>query len=57
MQDGINLTSWDKPWPPEIDWLDPYVNLSSLPPDVLDGLFNGFRVTRLANYLSNPDIG
>ena len=47
-----SLISSNKPWPLEIDWLDSYVNLSSLSEDVLEGLFIGFRVTKHAKYLT-----
>ena len=52
-----NLTRWNKPWPPEINWLDFYVNLSSLSEDVLEGLFIGFTVTKHAKYLIQSHTG
>ena len=54
---NINLTTWNKPWRPEIDWLNSYVNLFSLSDDVLQGLFNGYSVTKRSNYLFDPAIG
>ena len=50
-------SSWNKPWPPEIDWLDPYLNLSTLPEGVIDGIKNGFRVTKYAKYFETYKFG
>ena len=47
---NFNLTSWDEPWPREIDWLDKSMNLSTLSKDVLAGLFIGYRATKYAKY-------
>ena len=47
---NINLSSWNKPWPPEIDWLDSYLNFSSLSDGVLQGLFLGYRLSKRENY-------
>ena len=52
-----SLISSNKPWPPEIDWLDSYVNLSSVSEDVLEGLFIGFTVTKHAKYLIQSHTG
>ena len=46
-----NLTLRNKPWPPEIDFFDSYLNLSSFSQDVLDGLFLGYRVSNREEYL------
>ena len=54
---NINLTSWYKPWPPEIDWLDSYVNLSSYHPIVLEGLTVGYRTTIYAKYFTSSEWG
>ena len=50
---NFNQTSWNKPWPREIDWLDKSINLSTLSKDVLSGLFTGYRVTKYAKYYSS----
>ena len=52
-----NITVWDKPWSPEIDWLDSYVNLSSQPPYVLEGLFLGYKVTKHPKYFFQSHTG
>ena len=52
-----NLTTWDKPWRPEIDWLNSYVNLSSFHRIVLYGLTLGYRVTKKSKYFSNSVFG
>ena len=49
-QGNINLTSWNKPWAPELDWLDSYVNLSSHPQSTLDGLFTAYTLTTYSKY-------
>ena len=54
---NFSLATWDKPWPPQIDWLDPFLNLSSLPGDILEGLFNGYRSTEHVQYLADPYTG
>ena len=38
---NFNLTFWNKPWPPEIDWLNSDVNLSTYHPIVLEALAVG----------------
>ena len=57
IQHNINLTIWDKAWPPEIDFLDSYVNLSSYHPIVLDGLTVGHRISKNAKYFANSEWG
>ena len=54
---NINLTTWNKPWPPDIDWLDSYVNLSSLSQDVLDGLFLGYGFSNREDYRFDIESG
>ena len=49
-QQNINLTTWDKPWPPEIDWLNSYINLSRQDQIYLDSLTVGFRTSKSAKY-------
>ena len=56
-EDKINLTSWNKPWPLEIDWLDSYVNLSSFSEDVLEGLFVGYRLSKRKKYFFQGENG
>ena len=50
MQRNFTFTSWNKPWPSEIDWMNSYVNLSSVPLNILEGLLLGFRVTKHPKY-------
>ena len=57
MQRNFNFTSWNKPWPPEIDWMNSYVNLSSLPLNILEGLSVGFRVTKHPKYFYQSHTG
>ena len=57
MQRNFNFTSWNKPWPPEIDWMNSYVNLSSVPLNILEGLFLGFRVTKHPKYFYQSHTG
>ena len=47
---NINLTLWNKPWPPEIDWLDSYVDLSSYSQRKLDGIFTAYKLTKYSKY-------
>ena len=37
---------WDKPWPPEIDWLDPYFILSAVSKDIIDGMALGYEFSK-----------
>ena len=53
----FNLTSWNEAWPPEIDWLDSYVNLSSYHPAVLEAITFGFQVTNYSKYFSSFEWG
>ena len=54
---NINLTSWDKPWIPELDWLNSYINLSIYEDEYLYGLANGYRVTKYAKYYWSSKYG
>ena len=54
---NFNLTTWNKPWRPEIDWLDSYVNLSSYHPIVLEALAVGYRTTKYSKYFSSTEWG
>ena len=40
------MNIWNKPWPPEIDWLDPYFNLSALSQDIVDGMTLGYKFSK-----------
>ena len=53
----VNLTSWNKLWSPEIDWLNSYVNLSYYHPIYLGALANGYRITKHAKYFSHSEWG
>ena len=54
---NINLTTWNKPWRSEIEWLDSYVNLSSFPEGVLEGLFTGYRLSKREKYFFRGEDG
>ena len=54
---NLNLTSWNKPWPPEIDWLDSYINLSSYPTIVLEALAVGYRTSKYSKYFYTSEWG
>ena len=47
---NFSLTTWDKPWIPELDWLNPYLNLSMYEDRRLDGLAVGYKITKYARY-------
>ena len=51
------MTTWNKPWPPEIDWLYSYVNLSTYHPIVLEALAVGCRITKHSKYFSSSEWG
>ena len=53
----LNLTSWNKPWRPEIDFLNSYANLSSYHSIVLEALAVGYRVTNYSKYFSSSEWG
>ena len=57
IQRNFNFTSWNKRWQPEIDWMNSYVNLSSVPLNILEGLFLGFRVTKHPKYFYQSHTG
>ena len=44
----------DKQWPPEIDWFDPYFNLSAVSQDIIDGLVLGNKFTISIANVSSP---
>ena len=46
--------TWDKPWPQEIDWLDPYYNLSSVSQEIIDGIILGNKFTKSMTNVSSP---
>ena len=54
---NINLTNWDKPWIPELDWLNSYINLSIYDQIVLDGLAVGYKVTKDTKYMGSSHWG
>ena len=53
----INLTTCYKPWLPEIDFVDSYVNLSSYHPNYLIALTIGYRITKYSKYFVNSEWG
>ena len=50
---SYNLTTWDKPWIPEIDWLNSHINLSYYHQIILDGLAVGYKTTKHAKYYTD----
>ena len=54
---NVNLTSWEKPWPPEIDFLNHYVNLSSYHPIIWEALTFGYRTTKYSKYFYTSEWG
>ena len=54
---NINTTSWNKPWPLEINWLDSHVNLSNYPRAALEGLTVGYKITKYAKYFTSSKWG
>ena len=54
---NFNSTSWYKPWPPEIDFLNSYVNLSLYHYTILDAIFIGYKITTFAKYYANSEWG
>ena len=46
--------TWDKPWAPEIDWLDPYYNLSTVSQEIIDGIILGSKFTKYISNVSSP---
>ena len=51
------MTSWNKPWPPEIDWFDPYLNLSSLSQKMIDGIILGDKLKKNTLYRTDSYWG
>ena len=56
-QQSINITSWDKPWIPELDWLNSYRNLSTYDQNVLDALAVGYKVSKYTKYRGTSKWG
>ena len=54
---NLNITTWDKTWPSEIDWLNSYINLSSYPQIALEGLTVGYKTTKYAKYFTSSRWG
>ena len=53
----LNSTSWDKPWPQEIDFLNSYVNLSLYHHTVLEALAIGYKKSKFAKYFYSSEWG
>ena len=47
---------WNKPWTPEIDWLDPYFNLSAVSQEIIDGIALGTDLPNLFEMLQVPGL-
>ena len=52
-----SVALWDKPWPPEIDRLDQYLNLSYLPPKIIDGIILGDKLKEDVKYFKDYKWG
>ena len=47
----FSVTTWGYPWPPQMHWLHQTINLSSLTPEILDGLILGDKLkVGISNY-------
>ena len=55
--ENMNITSWDKPWIPELDWLNSYINLSSYDQNTLDGLAIGYKLSTSTRYMESSHRG
>ena len=54
---NVTVTSWNKPWPPEIDWFDPYLNLTSLSKKMIDGIILGDKLKKNTLYRTDSYWG
>ena len=46
-----HVTTWGYPWPPQIHWLDPYLNLSSFSQEIIDAIVLGDKLKKeIRNY-------
>ena len=54
---NINLTTWDKPWIPELDWINLYINLSVFNQIGLDGLAVVYKVTKYIRFIKSSKWG
>ena len=57
MSSNITMATWNKPWPPEIDWMDPYLNFSSLPKETIEKLIVGDKMKTKIVYQENRKWG
>ena len=57
LHNSVSTKQWDDPWPQEIDWLDPYFNLSAVSQEILDGIALGNRFTKFIRNDSSPKFG
>ena len=53
----FNTDDWDKPWIPELDWLNSYANMSIYNQIVLDGLAVGYKVSKYTKYMGTSHYG
>ena len=52
-----HATEWPWPWHPDIHWYHPYLNLSSVGPEIWDGLHLGVLIGCLRYNDSHPAVG
>ena len=49
-----SMTTWKYPWPPQIHWLDPYINLSSYSQEIINGIVLGDKLKKeIRNWTSS----
>ena len=53
----FSVTTWEYPWPPQIHWLDEYLNLSSFLPIHIEGLILGDKLKLRILNESHPNFG
>ena len=54
---NISLTTWDKPWIPELDWINFHINRSVFNQIALDGLAVGYKVSKYTKYMASSKWG
>ena len=52
-----STTTWGYPWPPQIHWLDPYINLSSYSQEIIDAIVLGDKLTKEIRNYSDSHFG
>ena len=52
-----SLATWGHPWPPQIHWLNPYINLSSFSEDIMDAIVLGDKLKKEIHNYSDSYFG